>query len=511
MKAKSKKLRVGNYYRVSLEEQAEGFSLEAQDAVLRAYCEKMGYELVDVYCDDGYSGKDYERPEVQRLFKDILIDDKLDAILIWKVDRLSRNNSDIMSLIDKDLNPRKKKILVSTCDIDSSTPTGRMFISLLGTFAEYERETIIDRVHLGMDKRAELGKWNGGIVLGYDSINDSLEVNEQEMEIVKSIFTMRSEGIGYKKIAATLNDRGYRTKESKKKKAEMFTISAIRVILNNEVYIGNLKWKKQTLKGIHKPIIDMQLWHKVKKVDEAQSEAYSTNRNFKGNLFLTGILRCPKCGAGTVMSKSKMRNGEGYHYYYMCQASHSKGSAACQSNLVRREDVESKVLDAIRKLVNNTEIMNGIVEKFEFEKQQGFAQQSKEISILKKEKRATEAKLLKAENEYENDEITASTFSRLSDKYHVKIDELDKSIAILNREIEKINHSNSVSTEVISEALINFNELFGIASAEEKKALIRSIVKEIQMEQNRKDIKKITFWFSSILGLPSGEMRRTVS
>src|SRR5699024_6348531 len=87
------------YIRVSTEEQKKGYSIEAQESVIREYAKNKDYEVYDVYNDEGYSGKDFNRPEIQRLFSD-LANDKVDVILVWKVDRLSRNNTDVLNLID---------------------------------------------------------------------------------------------------------------------------------------------------------------------------------------------------------------------------------------------------------------------------------------------------------------------------------------------------------------------------------------------------------------------------
>ena len=82
-----------------------------------------------------------------------------------------KKNSDVLRLIDEELKPRNMKLLVATCDIDSSTSNGYMFISLLGTFAEYERTLIIERVAAGMEKKSQLGQWNGGALLGYNVVD----------------------------------------------------------------------------------------------------------------------------------------------------------------------------------------------------------------------------------------------------------------------------------------------------------------------------------------------------
>src|SRR5699024_2506706 len=143
----------------------------------------------DVYNDEGYSGKDFNRPEIQRLFSD-LANDKVDLILVWKVDRLSRNNTDVLNLIDLDLTPKDKKLIVTSIDIDSSSPMAHMFISLLSTIARYERLTINDTVNAGMIKRCQNGLCIGGAKLSYDSVNKHLVINKDESKIVKKIFKL---------------------------------------------------------------------------------------------------------------------------------------------------------------------------------------------------------------------------------------------------------------------------------------------------------------------------------
>lgn len=177
------KRKVAIYIRVSTEEQAnEGFSLGAQEDCLKQYANAKGYEVYDIYVDDGYSGKDYNRPEIQRLFKD-LYQEKFTGILVKSVDRISRRVSDVTKLIDDVLAPRKCCVLVSDNNLDSSTTGGTAFIQLLATFAEYERSMIVQRVKSGMSKRAELGYWNGGRVLGYDVKNKELKLTKKKLRL----------------------------------------------------------------------------------------------------------------------------------------------------------------------------------------------------------------------------------------------------------------------------------------------------------------------------------------
>ena len=227
------------YLRVSTEEQKrEGFSLGAQEDILKGYCESKGFEIFDIYDDGGYSGKDFNRPRMQQLLRD-LRDDKFDIVLAVAVDRISRNNLDVLTFVDRELHPRGKKLLISTCDIDSSTETGKMFISLLGTFAEYERQLIVSRVKKGMEKRAGEGKWNGGFMLGYDVVDKKLVINENEAEIVRKVFELRISGKGYKWITNHLNESGKKTKHN-----ASFSTNTVKTILENEKYTGVMTWGK---------------------------------------------------------------------------------------------------------------------------------------------------------------------------------------------------------------------------------------------------------------------------
>ncbi|MGP3610351.1 recombinase family protein [Anoxybacteroides rupiense] len=515
-------LKVAIYTRVSTEEQAkEGFSLKAQEEHLRTYAKNMGYEVYDVYADEGYSGKDYNRPEIQRLFQD-LYEEKFQGILVKSVDRISRKMSDISKLLDDVLFPNNCRLLVSDNNLDSSSVTGAMIINFLGSFAQYERAMIIDRVKAGMEKRAELGYWNGGRVLGYDTVNKELVVNEHEAMIVKKIFEMRAEGKGYKTIAQRLNEEGYRTKMGR-----LFSICTVKTILENEIYIGKCRWGRRrdwSLKrrkgttndyvlvdGRHTPIILPELWARVQAVNRTQKESVSKNRNFNGEFILSGILRCPACGAGTVMSKTKKRDGSGYHLYYMCQAYHTKGKKACSSNLIVKEHIENKVVQLIKELVQNEIIVENVLAKIEKQHQEEIAALHNSLILIGRSLEKKKSHLDKLSKDYFAEKISAETYNELSEALRKEIKELQEKKANIEREFEIKSSRGVITKEIVIEALRNFSALYDTASNEQKKALIRAIIKKIEVEPNRKDIKRITFWFDYDDALLLSKTRGTVS
>ncbi|CAH0120791.1 hypothetical protein PAE9249_03314 [Paenibacillus sp. CECT 9249] len=532
MMVANRKPKAALYLRVSTEEQKkEGFSLGAQEEILKGYCVSKGYEVFEIYNDGGYSGKDFNRPDMQRLLRDSR-DHKFDIVLAIAVDRISRSNLDVLTFVDRELHPRGQKLVISTCDIDSSTETGKMFISLLGTFAEYERRLIVGRVKKGMEKRASEGLTNGGRTLGYDSVDGKLVVNAEEAAIVKEIFELRAEGKGFKTIATMLNKKGKKTKGTKTKPGSSFSINAVKTILVNEKYTGSMSWGKlrdwsskrragksdpTIVQEAHEAIIDMELWNKVQAVNKLNNEQYSSqSNNLKGEFILTGLLRCPVCGAGTVMSKSQKRDGSGYHLYYMCQTYHSKGKTECGSNLIKKELVEEQVLKWIGTILADEQIVDGIMNRLEREETLGKDELEKDLHIQQTSLKKLLDKQKKQDSDYYAGEIRAALYNRLSEAIEDEINKVGQSIAHLKREIEKLESKVILNKDIIIEALQNFEVLFKEATNDEKRSLLRALIKEIHVEADRKSIKNIVFWFTeddsfSHFALPVSDVRRTLS
>ncbi|GMR63939.1 MULTISPECIES: recombinase family protein [Bacillus] len=496
--------KVAIYIRVSTDEQAkEGFSLQAQEDHLRQYAKAKGYEVYDVYSDEGYSGKDYNRPEIQRLFKD-LSQEKFKGILVKSVDRVSRRVSDVTKLIDDVLVPRNSYIVISDANLDSSTTGGIAIIHFLATFAQLERSMIVQRVKAGMSKRAELGYWNGGHVLGYDIKNKELKVNAEEAEIIRKVFNLRAEGKGYKKIAVILNQQGFKTK-----RGQLFSICTIKTIVENPLYIGYCRWGRKKnrieetskekideynlVKGKHEPIISEGLWKKVQGVNYAHKESISKNRNFNGEFLLSGILRCPSCGAGMVMHKTKKRDGSGYHLYYMCQTFHSKGKLACKSNLIRKEEIEDKVIQCVNKIISMPSIVDKTLERIQEKREWGMERIKSDLLYINEELKRRRNRIVKLNKDYFDEKIRVETYTELSDPLRKEIDELEAEKHKLEKKIESAEVP--ITKEMVIRALGNFTDLYKHANYELKKSLLRAIIKKIEVQSNRTDIKQITYWF----------------
>lgn len=213
---------------------------------------------------------------------------------------------------------------------DTSTPLGNLTLQVLGSIAEFERNTIIDNVKLGMAQVARSGKWTGGIVPGYDVVNKGLAINEEEAKIVKMIFEMYVDGKGCIKIRDKLNKLNLKTKKGKP-----FTPIAIKTILDNPVYKGYIRYgrtsnydnkekrKKEEnyilVKGAHYDIaiIDEDIFEKAQIITEQNRR--QTRRMPSNPHILSGLLRCPECGGRMNYQPAGQRKHNDKHGgYYNC-------------------------------------------------------------------------------------------------------------------------------------------------------------------------------------------------
>lgn len=241
------------YTRVSTTEQAnEGYSIEEQERRCRAQIESKGWEYVATYSDPGVSGRTMDRTGLQAMIAAINAGE-VNAVVIYKLDRLSRKQRDTMTIIE-DIFLRKDIALVSLNEtLDTTTPWGRAMIGILSSFNQMESENIQQRTKMGRDAKAQKGGYAGGKPpLGYKALNGELVVVPEEAEIVRLVFKLRSEGETLVGIANRLNDMGYKTRKGGK-----FLHSAIQNIVNNKsTYLGYYSYGGNTSGEIqHEPIL----------------------------------------------------------------------------------------------------------------------------------------------------------------------------------------------------------------------------------------------------------------
>ena len=195
-----RKIKAVGYVRVSTEEQArEGLSLDAQEEKIRAYCTAKGWRLVRIYRDEGFSGKDLNRPGLQSLIQD-LRNNGIEAVVVAKLDRLTRSVRDLGYLID-DLFDGVALASVEE-SLDTTTAGGRFVLNILGAVAQWERETIAERTRNTLRFKRERGEWVGRIPYGFKIGPDGRLVEDpEEIKNIQQMKRLRRRGRSYREIA----------------------------------------------------------------------------------------------------------------------------------------------------------------------------------------------------------------------------------------------------------------------------------------------------------------------
>ena len=504
MLSEQKRIRVAVYARVSTEEQAlHGFSIEAQLNTLRNYCELYHKEITGEYVDRGISGKSVAgRYELQRLLKDAKVG-KFDEVIVWKISRISRKTIDLLKIVEE-LGKNKVTFRSFSENFETETPMGRFALQMMGAVGELERNTIIDNVKLGMAQRSRQGRWNGGICLGYKSEvvgNDSNETRlvivPEEADIVRKIFSSYASGKGLRAIANSLNKEGYRTK-----RGNSFNTSAIKEIILNPLYIGKIRfnryenWSEHRRKGksenviladgVHEPIITQELWDRVQALQKSKAE--KPMKNYEGNYLLTGLIKCPFCGATMVGTRTTNTLKDGTKKiirYYSCGAARSKGASVCGFHSIRANYAEGYILERINEVVTHPKVLSRLVDKVNTHKKQMVKPLQEELEVnqqaIQKVKESRDKYLNLFDEKLIDQELLTERLQELNQEFERQVKKQSELEANL-----KGCDSEELTYEYVQKVMHHLNELLQEMPNAERKAFYHMFIEEIVVNQEKK-------------------------
>ena len=335
-------MRVGLYPRVSGHEQEDNYSIPEQIDRMKKYCDARDWMVYKIYTDSGYTGSNMERPGLQDLIKDVE-SGKLDMVLVYKLDRLSRSQKDTLFLIEDVFDKHGVGFTSMTENFDTSTPFGKAILGVLAVFAQLEREKIKERTMMGKDSRAQEGKWHGGrwVPIGYDYTDGLLIQNEYEVMQVKEIADLFLKGTPIRTIERMVTEKGYRHKHGE------WDAKTIRRVLANKTNVGLIKNRDKWHQGIHVPIFDQSTFDAIQKLLEERRAQYGTAKPHQS--LLGGILFCKNCGGRYARQRWNS------HYVYMCYSRSKKmkemiKDPTCKNKNYRIEVLEGAILGEIHKL-----------------------------------------------------------------------------------------------------------------------------------------------------------------
>ena len=351
-----KKLRCAVYTRKSTEEglDREFNTLDAQRDACDAYVLSQraeGWVLVDDrYDDGGFTGANLERPALRRLLADIERD-QVDVVVVYKIDRLSRALMDFSKLVEV-FDAHGVTFVSVTQSFNTTTSMGRLTLNILLSFAQFEREVIGERIRDKFAASRKRGLWMGGRVpLGYDVRDRKLVINEAEAAVVVRVFE------GFAEIgSATALTRALRAEGATTKQGKPINKGDIYKLLNNRTYVGEAAHKGQVYPGEHEPIVSRELWDRVHDVLRESPRVRGNRNRAQSPALLKGLI----FGAdGRALSPTHTRRRGRLYRYYVNQSA-LKGTE--DADIVRRvsaAEIEATVVDQVRALLRQPEIIVG--------------------------------------------------------------------------------------------------------------------------------------------------------
>ena len=468
-------METGIYIRVSTEEQAqEGFSIRAQEQKLKDYARIKEWSIYNIYIDEGISGKNLvDRPAMQELIADVN-KGTVENVLVFKIDRLTRSTADLLYLVDL-FNEQDCAFNSLTESIDTQTPSGRMFLKIIGIFAEFERENIVERSKVGIERKVREGYTIGGHQsYGYEREkgNKIQTINDDEAEIVREIFDMYvNQGVSVTDITRRLNVRNVPAKYN-----DNWETSSIRRLLSNCNYIGKVRHHvgdnelEYSVEGQHEAIINQELYDNAQTLLSNNAKA-SPRKTPREENYFSGFVYCGLCGSKmfphSVYSKKQV---DGTRKLMTCSYECKKKAVkACTASGISHKKFERAFEEYIEKIANLD-----VTDEIEIEtqkKQENLAQ----IKAYKDKCRHLESREREALVLYVDGKMEFESYREMK-----KI--VDSEKTIIAAELKKLEEAIEETPTLNKTDIINdLRENWSLLTASERRQFLLKFIKKIDL------------------------------
>jgi site-specific DNA recombinase len=483
-------VRCAAYARKSTEEglQMEFNSLDAQREAAEAYVRSQAHEgwvcLPDSYDDGGYTGANTDRPALQRLLADIEAG-KVDAVVVYKIDRLSRSLLEFARLMEV-FDRHRVSVVSVTQQFNSGTSMGRMVLNLLLTFAQFERELIAERTRDKMSASRRKGKYVGGApVLGYDvdPARKRLVVNEDEAARVGAIFGLYLEHEALLPVVQELERRRWTTKRWRTRKdtergGRPFTKTALHQLLTNVLYVGKVRYQGELHGGEQPALVDAAVWQRVQALLTRNGRSGGGEVRNRFGALLRGLLRCAPCGCAMVPTHTT-RKGTKRYRYYVCTNAQKRGWHCCPSKSVPAGEIERYVVEQIRGIGRDPALVRETLDR-------AVQQVDEERTALLAEQRGLERDARRW-----NDEVraaldgavggqSASTLPRLADLQE-RLRHAEQRASDIQSRLNALDRERITEDEV-SAALAGFDPVWNALSPREQSRVIHLLVERVDYD-----------------------------
>lgn len=476
-------IRCAVYTRKSTEEglQQDFNTLDAQRESAQAYITAHKHEgwicLPDRYDDGGYTGGNLDRPAFKRLMADVEAG-KIDAIVIYKIDRLSRSLMDfarVMEILEK----YNVALIAITQSLDTKTSMGRLTLNVLLSFAQFEREIISERTRDKIAAARRKGKWSGGMpLLGYDTLyapgGTKLIVNEEEAKQVRTIFETYLKYEALIPAATDIAARGWAnkrwtTKAGTTRGGRPFDKATLHQMLTNSTYLGKVRYKDEVHPGEHPAIVDATLFHRVQATLQRNGRTGGAVVRNKYGAILKGLLQCGSCNCSMVHTYTQKPNGRHYRYY-VCLNAQKRGWNACATKSVPAGELEQFVVEQIRNVGRDPALAKATAKK---------ARQSASARIdeLESELATLDRAIRKSTNDIGKMAGEPTQATALADAQD-RLRAAEQRQSEVRSELQSLK-AGIVDDQEVAESLAAFDPMWATLSPREKARLIRLLVARV--------------------------------
>ena len=496
--ASAKMIRCAIYTRKSTEEglAMEFNSLDAQREAAEAFIHSQRHEgwvvLPEKYDDGGFTGGNMERPALKRLMADVEAK-KIDCIVVYKVDRLSRSLLDFSRIMET-LDHAGASFVSVTQQFNTTHSMGRLTLNILLSFAQFEREIISERTKDKMSAARRKGKWvGGGMILGYDlnAERTKLVINPVEAEQVRQIFALYLEKQSILATAAELNRRGWPRKVWTGKRGttvggRQWNKPNLLGLLNNVAYIGKVKYGGQLYPGEHDAILDEKTWADTQALLKRNARERTGGARNRYGALLRGLLVCGTCGC--AMTHSFTCKGKTRYRYYVCQQAMKCGWNECKTRSIPAQEIEDFVLQRLARIGSDPELAGEVAKQAREERQRQGEALWAEKTLLERglrEQARTVAGLFSQPN----------VSARLAD-LEAQIRAGEERLAAIASELAGAGEG-SIDAEDVTRALHDFTGVIGALAPAERERLVHLLVERVVYDGPKSSVA-ITFYPAGI-------------
>jgi len=499
--------KVAIYVRWSTDEQAEGTTLTIQLERSKQFILSQGWTINDdlIYIDEGFSGGSLDRPEIKKLRKDVN-DGLVDCVVIFKLDRLSRNIVDTVNLVLEEWDEICYIKSVTEEPFDTTQQIGRQILTMLAGFAEWERYNIKLRTFEGKIETVEKG-FSPGITPPYGYIvgekTGTFQLVQQEANVVKRIFREYRNGKGTRIICTGLNSEGVPFKDGKK-----WNTNTIAYMLSNPLYIGRLVYGKlqnnpkrskkegeplrnrradedimvkELSRDVITPIIDVDEFYLIQKIRKSRNvftDHKTSGRIFTSQHLLSGLLKCKTCGYGLT---ARGKQGNDSYAYYVCRGNKMKGTGFCDAGNIRQDTLDDLITqDFKNECLNRDNSMLNIISE---QNESRLLELSTSLDGVATSSKRLEQEFETIKKKLRKDNLDVNTFNMIKNDIEKENSELKVKQQLLLEEIYTIN-SNKIDKNEIEE-LYKLLNIWKSLSIEEQKQILFKWIDYVEVHKTK--------------------------